>query len=227
MKLLVELLEHIDHDKARAVKHRVWALKAQQAIAENDGWTSELSAPKPMDEETGEVFNWTGLATHEPDMNALAYAVQVFDHDTHTEATLSFRHDGWPRKGMFIDLTKPLDVCAQKFADSYKELLDDVVVDQSDELQLALHDIDWNGDADDFRSDAEDILDDHLIKWMEDYKQLSHGVVNSRDLANALADRIKADWDAEIDSRIEQLIDMDDGRNPTQRRTNNRWGGRE
>lgn len=228
MKLLNELLEHNEtYDKARATRHRVWALKAQQAIAENDGWTSELSVPKPMDQETGEVFDWTGLATHEPDMNTLAYSVSVFEHDdSRIKATLNFRHLGWPRKGFYINLTKPLDVCSKEFADKYRELLQDVIDDQVDELNIYDLDDSWPSEEG-FHEDAEEIFNSQAAEWLKDYEKLSNGAVNSQKLAHELLTKIKEGWNDKVDSRIEELKERDaDERNPKQQRVSNRWGGR-
>lgn len=226
MKLLAELLEH-DHaalDKARATRHRVWALKAQQAIAECDGWLSELSVPKPMDQETGEVFEWTGLATHDPDGNTLGYTVQVHENGSHTEAFLALHQQALISAR--VDLTAPLDVCAEQFEKLYQRMIQDVVDDQIDSLNIYDLDDSWPGEAA-FREDAEELLNSQAAEWLKDYKSLSNGAVNSQKLAHEILAKLEEGWNDKVDSRIDELKERDaDERSPKQRRVNNRWGGR-
>lgn len=232
MKLHEVLTDHAEFDKQRATRNRVWALKAQQAIAECDGWTSVLAVPKPMDPETGELFHWTGVATHEPDGNTVRYIVHVdkiidrnnVDGDLVVGPSTPVYG---PKRTMIIDLNLPLDVMAAKFEAAYESMLVTVANTKNDHYVAEIEDRfvnEWeDGGEEAVRAAAEEeVFKPDIAKWLTDYENQSNGIVNSKELAAQLVDRLKRSFNAAVDDWIDELKARDERRENDEER-NGRW----
>jgi hypothetical protein len=212
MKLTEMLTPGHDWDKEddeRATANRIHALKVQQAIAELDGWELNLVLPKPMNKETGEIFDWTGIAVHE-DGNTVPLRIAIWRNkgssaDGNINVTLgSSRVD--------IDIDSPTETIAKEFKAHYDEMLDEVVelckLALEDSLLEAIDGILAKTDHEEknVRIKAKKVVyDPYIADWLSNYKTATIGLVNSPKLAAKLTHKFHDVWLDVLESRLEML----------------------
>lgn len=199
-------------DAERSNQTRKHALKVQQAIAECDGdWSCELHPPKAFDEETGEVFPWTATATNEADGNKIGLKINFYGSNGPEDGSvyiIAGRQLGMSHQ---IDLELPTSRMAEHFLKVYNKLIEDVMVELSDDFEYRLDDDKYcdaweDSGREGVAADAKhDIYDEVIAEWKTDYDKRSSGVVNSEKLALALIPKIEAAWKAALDDRLDYI----------------------
>lgn len=206
-------------DEARSNQTRKHALKVQQAIAECDGdWTCELRPPKPFDEESGEIFPWTATAVNEADGNKVELSIHFHGSNGPEDGDVYIRKGRLLGSSYKMDLDWPTSKMADFFLKSYNDMIEEALVEISDDFELKLedgwygwgHDSGREGIADDAKHD---IYDEIIAEWVKHYDKRTTGVVNSEKLALALVPKIEEMWKAALDDRldyIEQRIESEE-----------------
>lgn len=202
----------LTHNDQRQRRFRPIALKAQQVIAECDGWSCELHMPEPMNIETGEVFHWTATAINEADDNEVSLMIIISDTNDNKlkgELIIPVLYHHGRRKA--LDLSLPNEHLAEAFLKMYANAIDDIVCDYDDvftnEIRSACYSL-AELSPEKIKANAKrDIFDDRLRRWMSEYKTITYGLVNSLKLANHIADRLTSLWNSVISDAIEHMQD--------------------
>jgi hypothetical protein len=187
---LLENPESTKYDLEHARRIRKTVLYLQAALAEI-GWSCVFEHPKPMDQETGEVFGWTVLATNDEDKNTLKFTVHW------DRASVMF---GFKLHGFHINLAKDYSILGADIDKAYKAALDSIIEHFHDRFKTHITANRVNTEIE--KLGSEDTAHAHLVKsyltpmlkrFTDDIK--SDNLVNSEKLLAKLKIRITDEFD--------------------------------